>query len=497
MTGPPDSERVLILTPVGRDAALVAEMLHKGGLTGEICARGSTLADEIGRGAGAVLLGEEALSADTLDALRPVLAEQPPWSDIPLVVLTRRPSQGPSAQLDALCTIANVTLLDRPVRARIVLSAVKAALRTRRRQYEAKRAIVQRDNFLAMLGHELRNPLGAISLSSEVLGRRGNIEAPLRRHLDVIGRQVAHLSRLVDDLLDVSRITSGKILLQTEPVDLSRLIERALETAAQVTGRIDVDLPREPLWVSGDPVRLEQVMVNLIGNAIKYTPAPGRVRVALERSDDEEAVVDVIDEGIGIARNVLPYIFDLFTQADVAPDRVRSGLGIGLTVVRGLAELHGGRVEARSAGVGRGSAFTVRLPLARAQTITTVGPSKPVPLQPRHVLLIEDSDDIRDVLREFLEGEGHRVEAANDGATGLRALVATQPDVAIVDIGLPGLDGFAVARAVRRDVGSRVRLIALSGYGQPGDKVKAQEAGFDAHLTKPVDLDVLLRMLAS
>ncbi len=490
-----EPQHVLILAPLGRDAALAAEVLHKVGVASRVCEHGEIVAEQIERGAGAALIAEEALLPRTVDLLRRAVAAQPPWSDFPFVAFGKRVVERASPQLEALLAVANVTLLERPVRIRSLLSAMRAALRARQRQYEARRAIAQRDNFLAMLGHELRNPLGAISFSSELLRRNGPLEASAARHLEVIGRQTRHLGRIIDDLLDVSRITSGKVVLQRETVDLARLVDRALDSVGDAArARIDVEKLDEPVFVTGDPVRLEQVVGNLLGNALKYTPGDGRVRITLWRQAGD-AVVCVADEGIGIAPDVLPHIFDLFIQAEATIDRARGGMGIGLTVVRGLVELHDGQVEARSRGLGSGSEFFVRLPLAEPPQPPAPVPTDAAAPRSRRVLLIEDSDDIRETLRELLDSEGHRTEVAADGNAGLRLLLSNRPEVALVDIGLPGLNGYEVARVARTTLGDHVRLIALTGYGQAADKSKAHEAGFDAHLTKPVDVEVLLRLL--
>ncbi len=489
-----DPQRILILAPLGRDAVLAAAELRKVGIKTLICKSGAELAEAMVQGAGGALIAEEGLSTAALAALQENVAAQAPWSDFPFVIFGRRLADRPSTSLGALVAVANVTLLERPVHVHIMVSAVRSALRARLRQYEARRAIIQRDNFLAMLGHELRNPLGAVSFSSELLHGRGGLEPAVQRHVEIIRRQVRHLGRLVDDLLDVARITSGKVVLRQEGLDLAGVLQRVVDTTDGAPARVDVDTPGHPVFVSGDPVRLEQIVGNLLGNALKYTPGPGRVRISLVQRGSE-AILRVADDGIGIAPDVLPHVFNLFTQADAAIDRSKGGMGIGLTVVKGLIELHGGRVEALSAGLGKGSEFVVHLPVIE---------QPPPPAQPReiagqrrarHILVIEDGDDIRETLQEFLVFSGHRAEVAADGPAGLSLLVSSKPEIALVDIGLPGLDGYELARRARRALGNTVRLIALSGYGQPADKLKAHDAGFDDHLTKPVDLHVLLKLL--
>jgi two-component system, sensor histidine kinase len=305
----------------------------------------------------------------------------------------------------------------------------------------------------------------------------------------IVDRQVAHLTRLLDDLFDVSRITSGKIDLRREPVDVAVVVANALETTRTALRErnhaVSVSLPEEPLLVDADPMRLEQIVVNLVHNAARYTPPNGHIQVAVGQ-EKTDAVVRVRDDGVGIAAHVLPRIFDLFTQADQSLAHSDGGLGIGLTVVQNLVELHGGTVTAASDGPGRGSEFVVRLPIGRAGA-GRAKPAKAVLSVPHlRILVIEDNADSRDVLRTLLEVEGHDVDVAEDGLDGLDKARRFRPDAAIIDIGLPGLDGYEVGRRIRQELGGAVRLLALTGYGQPEDRRRSEDAGFDAHLVKPV-----------
>jgi len=379
------------------------------------------------------------------------------------------------------------------------------ALDNARLYREAQDATRRKDEFLAMLGHELRNPLAAIGGAVHVLDRiSAQTEAAVRQR-GIIARQTSHLARLVDDLLDVSRVVSGKITLKRERVELNALVSRCLQSLrARVDARRQEStfLPAsEPVVVDADPVRLEQVVCNLIDNAIKYTPPEGSIRVTVERSG-EEAIVRVRDTGMGIAPELLPRVFDMFAQADGSLDRAQGGLGLGLTLVRRLIEQHGGSVAARSAGTNEGSEFIVSLPVAPAME---AAPEAAAPHEardadfagpPRHVLLVEDNVDGREALRALLELGGHRVDVAVDGPSGIDAARRVAPDVALIDIGLPGLNGYQVAQALRAAGGRRIRLVALTGYGQPEDRQRALDAGFDAHLVKPVDVDELTRVLA-
>jgi len=360
---------------------------------------------------------------------------------------------------------------------------------------EAEAANRTKDEFLAMLGHELRNPLGAISSAAHVLSRTAGGHTATMRASEIIGRQVQHLSRIVDDLLDVSRVVAGKIALRLQPVDLGEVARRVTTLHGGPAGsRHVVSVHTAPAWVSADPTRLEQVLTNLLANAVKYTPAGGEITVTVQR-DGDHAVLSVRDTGVGIRPELLPRVFDLFVQADRSLERSAGGLGIGLTLVRQLAQLHGGTVEASSAGPGRGSTFTVRLPIIAGppDTDDTAGPAAAGPA--RRVLVIEDNDDAREMLRNVLVLLGHEVHEAHDGASGIEQARRVRPDAALIDIGLPGIDGYEVARRIRSELPG-ARLAAVTGYGQPEDRERALAAGFDEHLVKPVDPDQLQRVLA-
>jgi PAS domain S-box-containing protein len=379
---------------------------------------------------------------------------------------------------------------------------------TERKQYDAERESRRReaealtrakDEFLAMLGHELRNPLGTITNALGVLDRLV-ADGDVRRLLGIIGRQTSHLGRLVDDLLDVARVTSGKIELRRQPLDLRALAEGCLDALTQAgrTRHHAITVEGPPLRVSGDPARLEQVVSNLLDNALKYTPAGGQVTVRIEQIDGD-VVLRVRDSGEGIRADLLDRIFDLFVQEPQALDRTRGGLGLGLTLVRRLVELHGGSVAAASEGPGRGSEFSIRLPrLAEADVPAPAreagrGPAAP---RPRRVLIVEDNADARESLSLLLRLSGHEVETSENAMEGLEKLAAFAPDVMLVDVGLPGMDGYDLARRVRERPAARgVALIALTGYGQTEDRRRAQEAGFDVHLTKPVEPDRLRKVL--
>ncbi|HYC42000.1 MAG TPA: ATP-binding protein [Noviherbaspirillum sp.] len=364
----------------------------------------------------------------------------------------------------------------------------------------AENANKAKDEFLAMLGHELRNPLAAITTASEILDIMDR--APSRdkeaagEARAIIRRQVRHLARLTDDLLDAGRVILGKINLERTPVDLASIVRGSVETL-RGTGRLGgivLDEQLEHAWVEGDVTRLDQVVANLLVNAVKYTPQPGTIRVTLTLQDGE-AVLRVRDSGLGLEADLLPRIFELFVQGRRSLDRSQGGLGIGLTLVRRLVELHGGHVEARSEGPDKGSEFIVTLPAIDAPDNIPVGPAKPASRTPRTVVVVEDNHDVRAGLRAALELDGHRVVEAEDGASGIDAVLQEEAEIALIDIGLPLVDGFGVARALRERAVHKVQLIAMTGYGSEEDINRGKLAGFDAYLVKPVDLDALQRLM--
>jgi signal transduction histidine kinase/ActR/RegA family two-component response regulator len=345
-----------------------------------------------------------------------------------------------------------------------------------------------KEDFLAMLGHELRNPLAAIASATAILKRTPASSETAVQSRAVIDRQVRHLKRVVDDLLDAARVQAGKVTLNRRPIDLGDAVQQALSVVRAAGAPDDHALcvEAESVGVNADPTRLEQVIVSLLMNAAKFTPSGRGIRVRVG-PEGAAAVLRVEDEGIGIAPETLPRTFDLFFQGERSAARSEGGLGIGLTLVKTLTELHGGTVEATSDGPGRGSTFTLRFPavaisksLARPRAQARAGAA-------RRVLIIEDNDDARDMLKTWLILEGHQVLEATNGADGLDMLIAERPEVAFVDIGLPVMDGYQVARTARRQTNHTTRLVALTGYGQAEDRQRSFEAGFDDFVVKPVD----------
>jgi len=486
------STEILVLAPRGRDAELTEAVLGRSGVTARHI-DGRDLIANLDAGVGAAVVTREALDS-VRGPLTAWLAAQPPWSDFPLIVLG---SARPLAPLK-VAGLGNVTVLERPLAAATLLASVQAALRARNRQYEARAAIVQRDQFLAMLGHELRNPLAAIVLGSELARTGSRDREQLASRLEMISRQANHLARLVDDLLDVARVTTGKVRLQREAVDIDDTIRACIETLAdraQASGITLMFAAASGAVIAGDRLRLEQVVTNLLANAIKYSPG-GRTVTVSSALVDSTCEIRVRDQGIGIAEGMLPHVFELFAQADSSLDRADGGMGIGLTLVDRLVRLHGGTVTVQSAGLGLGSEFVVRLPAGAApETSGIIRLPAAGDERPLRVIQVEDNADIRDLMSSLLEQLGCTVEVAADGLEGVDRIVRSLPDLALIDIGLPGIDGFEVARRIRSATNHRVLLVAVTGYGRSQDRDRALAAGFDRHVTKPIHAETLTTLL--
>jgi PAS domain S-box-containing protein len=377
----------------------------------------------------------------------------------------------------------------------------------KRGEEELKAAARRKDEFLAMLAHELRNPLAPISSAAQLLGHVAADERRVRQSSEIIIRQVRHLTGLVDDLLDVSRVTRGLVELESERVDLKAVVANAVEQARPLVEarrhRFDQAVDAAPAWVDGDRIRLVQVVANLLNNAAKYTPQGGAIALSLDVLG-ERATISVRDNGIGIGPDLLPQVFDLFTQAERTPDRAQGGLGLGLALVKSLVGLHGGSVEARSEGPGLGSTFSVSLPLAQAaRPLSAAGGDAALADAQRvhRILVVDDNADAAQSLAEILRALGHQVEVAHEPRRALALAAHSWPEVFILDIGLPDIDGYALARRLRamadETPGERAALyLALTGYGQAHDKVLSKAAGFDRHFVKPVDLESLLAALS-
>jgi signal transduction histidine kinase/CheY-like chemotaxis protein len=499
-------ERVLIVAPAGRDGRLLRDVLLRNRIAVAVCADVASLVAEAERGVGVAVLTEEALDVESMRALRDLHEGQPPWSDLPFILLVSdRPPYEAQLALAQASTFGNVTMLGRPVSLVEFQTAIRAALRSRRRQYEIRGYLTElkansraKDEFLAMLGHELRNPLAAVrnAVTTATID-----ETRRQRALAIAERQLQQLGLLIDDLLDVARVTLGHITLKKVRIALPDVLDRVLEaTRPTVEERRQtlVFLPAsERIYLDADPGRVEQIVSNLLTNAAKYTDPGGRIEVRVERVAGF-AEVRVRDTGMGIAPEVLPRVFELFAQGERTLDRAEGGLGIGLTISRNLVQLHGGTIEARSDGLGKGSEFLVRLPASRAgaaaePAVAAAAPDgdRP-PSSGKRVLVVDDNPDVAESLSMVLELLGHQVHAVHDGTVAVATARAEHPDLMFVDIGLPVMDGYEVARTVRADptLGDVV-LIALTGYGTAEDKARSRAAGFQHHLVKPVNVDAL------
>jgi signal transduction histidine kinase len=367
---------------------------------------------------------------------------------------------------------------------------------------DAERASRAKDEFLAMLGHELRNPLAPIRLAMQTIRRQAEGDPSVARARDVVDRQVTHLARLVDDLLDVARLTRQNIGLHMETAAVQQIVTEALEAVRPIIEerhhRVSVSLPEDSTWLTADSTRLVQVVANLLNNAATYTPPGGDIFVTVTVEGDE-VILRVRDNGIGISADLLPQVFEMFTQGDRSLARSPGGLGIGLTIAKSIVARHGGSLTAHSEGPGKGSEFVVRLPLTIDGRMpgASAGAESAAACEPRRVLVVEDNEDTLEMLRLTLELEGNHVEATRDGGRAVDLALEGSVDVVVIDIGLPGIDGYEVARRIRASRGDEVYLIALTGYGRPDDFRRSREAGFDAHLIKPVETEELARVVSS
>jgi signal transduction histidine kinase/CheY-like chemotaxis protein len=499
--------RILLKTSTARDAALAIEVLRREGLDTVACATIGDLGAELRRGAAVLLIVEEVLADPQFGAIAARLAEQPPWSDLPVLLLARTGADS-NVVVDAMALMANVTVIERPLRVAALVSTVRSALRARLRQYEMRtlleglrEADQRKTEFLATLAHELRNPLAPLSTALAMLSQMDVPPDDARGFYQMMERQVDHMVRLIDDLMEVSRITRGKIELRFEPLDLSEIVAGAIELArpqVESAGHsLEIDLPEGDCPLLGDRVRLTQVFANLLNNAAKYTPAGGHVQV-VAKCEGDYATVSVRDDGIGVAPEMLSEIFGMFVQVSGAARAAQGGLGIGLTLVKTLVEMHGGRVHAESEGLGTGTEVIVELPVAREIPCRDGGATtsaSPAPI-PGPVLVVDDNEDAANSLAMYLDAVGATTEVAYDGPQALALVARRRPPVAILDIGMPGMDGLELAQRLRADpANAGMTLIALTGWGQPEDRMRVTDAGFDHHLLKPPDIAQLLALL--
>jgi len=509
--------RVLVLAPTGKDSALAQAVFERAGIACQMCTDLARLCEELDAGAGAVIVAEEAVIQDQEDCLARWLSAQPPWSDMPVLVLAR-PGAESIGVARAMDLLGNVTVLERPTRVAALVSAVRTALRARQRQYQIREHLAEReraeatlkssdrrkDEFLAILAHELRNPLAPISNALQILRINPTSHPETDELVEMMERQVNHLVRLVDDLMEVSRISRGKIELRRELVDLSAVVRSAMESSRPSIDAarqlLKASLPKTPMLLEADPVRLAQVLANLLNNAAKYTEPGGKIWLTA-RPEGREVTISVRDTGTGIPAHMLSKVFDPFTQVQPHAGRGRGGLGIGLTLVKNLVELHGGSVRALSDGPGKGSEFVVRLPLAAVAKSSGAPETEGTPalrLARHRLLVVDDNRDAADSMGLLLERLGAEVQVAYAGSEALLTLETFHPIAILLDIGMPGMDGHEVARRVRQLPGHEdTTLIALTGWGQREDVIRTQMSGFDYHLIKPLDLKTLEKLLSS
>lgn len=507
---PPDlDERILLRTATSRDAAMASTVLDRAHFVSHVCEDMRSLVQELSRGAGAIMLAEEVLAGPALVELTGALGAQPPWSDVPVLVLARQGADS-RAVANAMDEFANVTVIERPMRVAALVSAVRTALRARRRQYELRSLLEglrdadqRKTEFLATLAHELRNPLAPLGTALSLLSRKKPPPDEAVKYYELMSRQVEHMVRLVNDLMEVSRITRGKIELHLGPVLLDAVIEDAIELSRPLFDRaqhsLTLELGADPLVVRGDAVRLTQVFSNLLNNAAKYTPAGGRVTVTA-RQEGRQAVVAVSDTGTGLAPGMLKSIFEMFVQVSGTARDAQGGLGIGLTLVKSLVELQGGSIEAASEGLGRGATFTVRLPLAKSASVSRrrsrVSQDGWAPSIEGTILVVDDNRDAADSLAELLATMGATALVAYGGDEALQLAREHEIDIAVLDIGMPGMDGCELARHLRAGPrGAELKLIALTGWGQQGYRDRIAAAGFNHHLLKPLNLGEFMALL--
>jgi signal transduction histidine kinase/ActR/RegA family two-component response regulator len=510
--------RLLVLAPTASEAAQTRHDFEHAGMTCLCVPDLPALCEEMSKGVAAIVIPEECVSLERCDCLSEWLANQEAWSDLPVLVLALQGADS-AAVARAMDQLGNVTVLERPTRAAALVSAARSALRARQRQYQIRESMVERervaealiasdrrkDEFLDLLAHELRNPLAPIVNSLRLLDLTVGNDPRIARIREMLSRQVGCMVRLVDDLLEISRITRGRIELRKEAVALSDIVQSAVDSirpAADAAGHtLSVSLPHESLLLEGDPARLVQVLTNVLHNAVKYTAPRGRIWVSAELEEDRVAI-RVRDTGCGIPTEMVPRVFDLFTQVPQETAPSQGGLGVGLTLVQRLVELHGGSVSAFSEGRDRGSEFTIRLPLPVLRFDFESGAMRgesPAPqLSRRRVLVVDDNHDAADSLASLLELLGAETDVVYSGPEAIERMATYHPSVILLDLGMPGMDGHEVARRIRRRPEYRdVTLIAMTGWGQEQDRRRTRAAGFDHHLTKPADVDVLGSLLYS
>lgn len=515
--------RIVIYTPTGRDAHLTAGLLAQNHILSMICNSMAEVGTAVNDMTRILLIAEEALADRELQTLSSIVAKQPVWSDLPILLLTRYGADSPTVA-SAMNTLGNVTLLERPVRPATLISSIRTAMKARIRQHEVGEMVAEqarnnvvlelivkkrekaeaalreadrrKDEFLATLAHELRNPLAPILNSLHILQLSSVDNPSAQKVCEMMERQLGHLVRLVDDLMEVSRITRGKIDLQLEAVELFDVIRNSVdESRALIDSQqhsLSLSIPQESIFINGDPLRLSQIFTNLLNNAAKYMDRGGHIWITAKRTG-HNVQVSVKDTGIGIPPEMLPHIFKMFTQVNRTSRQSQGGLGIGLTIVKTLTELHNGQIEVRSNGVGQGSEFIVTFPIVKTiASLPKKSETHASTLPYRRVLVVDDNRDAGESLSLLLSLLGVETRVVNSGEAALDVMDEFQPTVVILDIGMPGMDGYETARRIRmRPDCDDMLLIALTGWGQEEDRQKTRQAGFNHHLVKPADVSVL------
>jgi signal transduction histidine kinase len=508
-----DERIVLFLPPV--DIARANETLLSAGYDCVATSRFNAALDDLAAGAGVLVVSSDCLLPAVFESLRSYLQQQPAWSDLPLVYLAE--TTVTPAQVTRDYELGNVSLVRQPFRPSDLISAVRSALRARQRQYQSRDLLntvstllkdreevdKRKDDFIALLAHELRNPLAPVRAASYCLKLQWKHEPPLVQLAEIIERQTTQLTALIDDLLDVARMTQGKIILRKQRVELGQIVSQAVSAAQALIDHgqhsLTVHLPEDPVHLEADPLRLEQVILNLLSNASRFSEPGGQIQI---KATVEDGFVSfrVSDNGIGIATETLPKVFDIFFQAEPIIERMRGGLGIGLTVAKTLIQLHGGLIEAVSEGLGRGTTIHLRLPLLVGNGLTSPVPPEAVPeyaQRSRRVLVVEDNHDGAEMIALLLKHLGYDVHVAHDGQEGWEAIQDWRPDVVLLNIGLPSMTGYEVAERVRGNPLLRnTTLIAVSGFARLSELQTVGASGFDGHLLKPVALGDLLSFLS-
>ena len=490
--------RIVIFAPVGKDARLIGQVLGHARVPCHICAGLGDVVQELKQGAAALFVVEEAFNDGFLREMTSFLAAQPAWSDLPVMVLSKEGLDSPGVQR-IFEQVGNVTLLERPVRRATLVSAALSAGRARRRQYEMREVDRRKDEFLAILGHELRNPLAPIRTAMDVLNTIPHTDPKVRSISQVVERQVRHLTRLVDDLLDVARITNDKVALQCERVSLATVLQHAVEICRQQLDAgghtLDLRQPAGSVLLFGDRARLVQSLANVLNNAAKFSPPRSTIHV-YAGVEGEDIVFTVRDHGAGLEPEARSRIFDLFVQGRAGRSHAFGGLGIGLSLTQRFTHMHGGSVSVSSEGAGKGCEFVLRMPIVvaerRSKERLPAGQAREHAGDTLRILVVDDNGDGAEMLQVMLEMEGYAVAKAHDGQAAIAMAGRFRPHVVLMDIGLPDMHGHEAARLIlEREGNEDIVFIAMTGWGHDEARRHASEAGMQHYLVKPVDLNVL------